>query len=133
MLDTGPLPYPLPVDPATQKPSGVAFFHEDLELNEKWSDEAGRPVYNRAIIVTIKARGQKTSEASYRLKLIYPDGHKPAEKVYPNIMQRPGIAEAFKAWESKQQLAASGTPLKDVQAAAMKAFLDRAARPAPGA
>lgn len=119
MFDGEQLPYPLAKDDSGRT-STVAFFHEELELNKKWSEENGRPIFDRVIVVTIKARGQKTSEAAYRLAVIFPDDDpsKPADpklptrKIYDNIMQRPGVADAFKAWESKQRLADHGTPLE---------------------
>ncbi|WP_135210365.1 hypothetical protein [Vitreimonas flagellata] len=110
----GERPYVLP-------DKSVCFFHEEPSENKKWSEENGRPIYDRVIVVTIKAPGQKNSEASYELARIFPDDGeidektqqpKKSRKVRENVLQRAGIAEAFKAYMEKQELAASGTPLE---------------------
>lgn len=115
------LPYPLKeLDPQSgeMRAMAVCFFHEEARINKAWSEQNGRPIYERVIVVTIAAKGSKNSSASHELLVIPPNdgemigGKKVERKVRENIMARPGIKEAFEAWEKKQEIASVGTPLE---------------------
>lgn len=84
----------------------VCFFVERAERNQRASDIAGTPQYDRVVVATIKSPGQKESEASYEVVRCNADGARKER----HIMAR--VRPAFEAWEREQTLSDTGMPLE---------------------
>jgi hypothetical protein len=111
----------------------VVFFHEKAEKNERASEQFGAPRYDRVVVASLKAPGQRSSEYCFEAARHYPEGFTDKNKnpvASPKLgreldMARPildqngipaghcTVRAVYDLWIKQQTPADSGTPLEN--------------------
>jgi hypothetical protein len=103
----------------------VVFFRERAERNERASERAGAPRYDRVVIAALRAPGQRSSEYCFEAARIFPEelGRTPKESPEldtERVIRAPNgavegacrVRQVYDLWKKEQTQADSGMPLE---------------------
>jgi hypothetical protein len=103
----------------------VVFFRERAERNERASEKAAAPRYDRVVVAALRAPGQRSSEYCFEAARFFPEESNRPPKESPEldterVIRAPSgaiegacrVRQVYELWRKEQTQADSGMPLE---------------------